>query len=486
MSSPASGQRLEERRQKYLFLSALLAIYLTVAAGHIAEFDAYASIETAKALIDRGSFRVVESKYLVASHFALDAHGGGYTRLGLVHPFLYIVPVLVGRGIAGWAGTSEDFTIGFFVSLVNCFVTVAIVTLFYCFLRRRGDRKGSAVLVAATLALATALFPYSKKVDREPVQALFLLGTFLFSCHPNLFGSTKRSLALGGSFAALAFLTKAVLLLAVFPAILYATRYRWRTPRGREELVFLFFPLLVGALAWSSYAYCAFGKPWALGYGFEIVTLSGRAWSTSLWRGLFDQAVSLNSIWFHSPVLLLALTSSVASLKRRQFTLYEATVWSAILIQVIIYSRWVTPMGGGSLGPRYLVPTVCLFALLWKPPVSWSWSWGAATACIVSFSFLLQLVQISVKPTQFWIFRSRVPAPLAHPHWYANIKFFLHKWRGKPERYAAYEIDPRQSLEVDLTDARSLQGFNFWWAHWRRYQRHPDRAACLDCPTGLR
>ena len=86
---------------------------------------------------------------------------------------------------------------------------------------------------------------------------------------------------------------------------------------------------------------------------------------------------------------------------------------------------------------------------------------------LVIFSVTLQFIFVCVKPQQLHTMRTFGSAKFGEAPWFSEIKLFAYKLEGKSEIYNLVHFGG-EDRSVDLTPYRSMQGFNFWWAHLRR------------------
>lgn len=163
----------------YFFLA---LFYLFCAAGYVDSSDATPSVETAIQLVDHGTFAMTELGHSDRMFYTHGKAGCTYSKMGITFPLLYTVPVLLAKMLAPLF-PDKRLLIGFLVSLINPIITACIILLLYVFFRRRHGIP-HAIAIIAVAGLGTLLLPYSKTCHREPLQALCLLGSFVFFYGP--------------------------------------------------------------------------------------------------------------------------------------------------------------------------------------------------------------------------------------------------------------------------------------------------------------
>lgn len=447
--------------------AACAVAYLVCAAGYIDTIDAAASLDTAIALWERGTFRVQGRERETVTF--LIREGGQYTKMGLVHPFLYLPAVGVAKMIA--PPGNETLWINFLVSLCNPLLSALIVALLFQFFRGRNYSVKQSLSIAACAGFATLIFPYSKTAHREIFQGLCLTAIFVLAARST---RATRGEALGcGVFAALLVLTKQAMVIPLIPAIAFAA-YRFRD-RPRELYPPLIVPGLLAGAIWIYFWRVIVGAATLTGYGPKVTTLGPQsAWNHPLGKGLFEQFLSVdNGLFWYSPLLLTVPLAVLWKVYRRRGNALDLSLVLAIALAACLHAVWFSPIGVGPLGPRYLVPVVPLMVML-LAGVPWEKVTHPAVRVVVGFlivsSIGLQIVNVSVKANQFHTLVAEAGklAPSFHPdpQWRVNLRLFAHKAGGSPELYPASMVGQGAGDQtIDLSPYRSLEGFNYWWLH---------------------
>jgi 4-amino-4-deoxy-L-arabinose transferase-like glycosyltransferase len=252
--------------------------------------------------------------------------------------------------------------------------------------RDLGCGAGAAALVGLAYGLSTPAYVYATLAYGHQASAFALLASFLL-----IRGTSPRfaglRLALAGFLAALA----SVIELQVAPVSAILGLYLLtEVLRGRHRpggLGLFALGAVVPTLAMLVYHDVAFGSPWEMGYFHHVnfahvhtrrnpLGLRSPDWGKlgpllwSRYRGLF----------FHAPILILALPGWVVLMLRRLWSLVIVSllICASVLLVNLSYPEWT---GGWSTGPRLLLPLIP-FAMIpvagllaaggrWTRPVTW-------------------------------------------------------------------------------------------------------------------
>ncbi|MBI4405058.1 MAG: hypothetical protein HY537_12920 [Deltaproteobacteria bacterium] len=430
--------------------------------------DADASIETARAMVEQHTLAVSVPNPEPMLYRRIGANT--YSKLGLAMPLIYIGPIVAAKLISKYTGFGEHLLRIFLVSCVNGLVTACIVTLLFAIFCFVGYSTRLSLIVSLTAGFSTYLFVYAKSSHRDPLHALCILGAYAWPLLARESRFKNIYFIMVGLCSALLLMSKPVLVLAVIPAWWLATKQALRV-RGQKTLFSLYGPLLIAIVLTACLARLVWGSFLATGYSKEVMTFHSSAWTTPFWNGVWVQLFApATGLFYFNPVLCLCVLALAWKLWRRTCTELDGCLVLSIAAMIAIHAKWLSPTGGSAFGPRYLVPTVPLFFLFfiglplsqYKRPI---------LAVFISCCFIFQLIHVSVKAEQYWTFRQKTSPKMLIPHWRANIHFFLHKLTNQPEIYSASLANRPNKRMVNLTAHRSLEGFNFWWAH---LIRHPE------------
>jgi len=436
-----------------LFTTTLLS-YLFSAAGYIDTLDADPSLETARALYGRLSFNLMPGiRHEAFYHY--QHRGALITKLGLTMPILYLPAIAISNWTHAHWGYSQKRVEELVVSFINPILSAAVVGLLFSFLRLEGLALEKAAFFAYLAAFATLLFPYSKTSQREPMQALCLLGFYLFATHATALPSTTLAFFLAGLFAGLTLLTKLAAIVPLLPGFFLLLLTAMRTQDVIYHLGVFALPFSTAMGLWLLFAKLHYGSFRSTGYSDDVTKLSSRIWQYPFLRGFWIQWASMrHGFFWYQPVLLWALPITAYRIYHFQFTILEACLLSAIVLRTSVYAKWKWPHGDQALGPRYLVAIIPLSViLLAKIPDHFFHSMPLKIVFYLSLtlSLLFNFIHTSIKSQQYWNALRKSEYQLRHPQWLFNIIVFLQK--AFIQRYAERHLP------------QSTRGFNYWWAH---------------------
>jgi hypothetical protein len=220
----------------------------------------------------------------------------------------------------------------------------------------------AALEVAVVLGFGSLLLVFSTILFAHVLAGLLALAAWALVRRAD---PSTRSLVAGGALAGLAAATEYPMIVApvAFGLVLVA--------RDRRSAV----PFSLGAAApillTMAYQWSAFGSPWtfahaAKGKRLGVGTLDGPSWHTFVEAFVGDRGLLVMS-----PIVIVGLWCAVRVVARRgplRADAFVALAVSGFLLAII--SMWGNPWGGGTPGPRYLLPAVPLLAV----PLAAEWA----------------------------------------------------------------------------------------------------------------
>jgi hypothetical protein len=245
--------------------------------------------------------------------------------------------------------------------------------------RRLGDRlePGYGAAAAVTLGLCTMVLPFSTLYFSHVLAALLGFAAFAVLWR----AERLRLVAVAGLLAGLAFATEYPLALGGAVLGLYAiSRGRGRAERVRRGLAYAGGAVL-GALPLFVYNQWAFGSFTHLSYANAVKDqgVSGHDVLGSNAGGFFgisfpspkvalELLFSAKGLFVLAPVLLMGVVG-VVLMWRRGRRAEALTIAGLSLVYLVYDSGYWLPFGGGTPGPRFLVPLIPFLAL----PLALAW-----------------------------------------------------------------------------------------------------------------
>ena len=457
-------------RTGMLFLFTVLLFAALIPAGYIDSVDAGSRIAQAEAIVWHGTLDVAttfsEGELARPPMGWVKGSGGRYwSQYGLGMPLLWALPVALAGVVAGVTGFSRDLLAGAVVSSLNVFVSAAILASVYRMTRSAwGDRR-AAVLSAISLLAGSTLLPYANGCFSEPAAALAVLWT-------GWFATVGRRVRWSDAWCGLtiwgAYLLKPEMALLGIPVVLA------ELPDVRRSLrtgaVALGAVALTELTLWGirgSIVTAAYGANAGL-FGSPIAGLAG-----------YFLGLEKNAFLFF-PVLVPALAGWWLAGGKEGPVLLRRFVIAAWLVFLPLYSSSSWWFGGQAFGPRFLLVLVPVTALAAGPAISAlldrlePWRAGrtallVALACLASGALLFQVAGMSVRDHQ----ADTIAREVMKPAWWVKIRLLELKVRrgiGGAEVYRVSDFSDfgrgqgaRGDTVIDHSAYRTYQGLNHWW-----------------------
>ncbi len=310
-----------------------------------------------------------------------------------------------------------DTFLFFVTAFTSPLLGAAICVLIFLTCLRLGYGSRVSLTVTIVAGLCTLLWPHTKWLFSEPLQALALIGAF----HSLLLvGQGEGGLPgapSAGFFLGLLAATKLALAVVIVPAGVYLLVCLAAKKSRRPAVDLISFVLMLGfwAAVILGYNYIRFGDIFETGYMVlrDRETLYG--FSMPLLTGVHGLLLSSGKgLFFYAPVLIAAVAALPGFVKR-----YPGEGWLIIFISlpvVAVFAMWNQWHGDYSWGPRFLVPLIPLLVLplgnLLAPPPGESLNKVvvAAVAALAAVSIFVQALGVVVNYNEYLlIMKTQVP-----------------------------------------------------------------------------
>ncbi len=431
----------------------IIAIYLFFGSGYIDFFDATSSIETALSIVENGRLGTEIAHPLL---YKQGRYGYWYTKLGLSLPVLYLPSVLISKFFSR-LGISEKIFRHFLISLTNSLITAFITILIYVFFRLKVEHK-KALFWAIIGGFGTGLLPYSKTTLREPLQALCLLGAFIFLSQKKPF--------LAGVFTAVGLLTKQAFVIFLVPILILLFF------ENTKKRILFFIPVFLSVLIWMAYSFYAWSNPLDTGYSDYVIKFNSIVWKYPFFKGLWLELFSLDKgLFIYNPILIFFPIMLFYKIISKKISISDWAILISVIIQSVLYAKWYSPVGDAALGSRYSLVFIPLMIIFFEPEIVVKKFVKYGFIFVAVFSIFFQVVQSSVKIQQYYTFFNEAKREPSITHWQANFIFFTNKLKGNKEVDNLKSFGINEDKIVDLSRFKSLDGFNYWWLHiWKLYK----------------
>jgi hypothetical protein len=299
------------------------------------------------------------------------------------------------RAIAARTAIADDAPMTWALGLLGVLAPAVVLLLLVA---RCAERlaPGTGTAVAVTLGAGTLVLPFSTLYFSHILSALLGFAAFALAWREREGDGAPRSwaLALAGLLAGLAVVCEYPLAIAAGIVGLYALQPR--NPGVVRRAVAYGGGLAAGVAPLLAYQWWAFGSPLHLAYanavaktghsGHDLLGLNaGGFFGITMPRpgAALELLFSGRGLLTLSPVLVMAIAGIIA-LRRSGSHRAEANVVIAMALAYFVYNAgyWL-PLGGGSPGPRFLIPILPFLAL--GLAIAWR-RWPAATLGLAAIS----------------------------------------------------------------------------------------------------
>lgn len=400
------------RRAGTLAICAVVLGYATVVQGggenQFAHLALVRSLTDGTAIVDRYQRESKDLAWYDGHYYSTKAPGLAFLTVG---PYFVLDETGILDGAADAIGTDPRSLALWILVLVGAVLPTAALLFM---LRRVGDdiESGFGPVTAVTAGLCTLLFPFATLFFDHALGAALAFAAFF-----TLFYAKDRLalVALSGLIAGLAITSEYPLALVAGAVGVYAVTVPNRIRRAAAYAA----GVLVGALPLLLYSWWAFGSPLHNSYEYAILEpgISGHDVLGANDQGLFgvdvpQRGVALQLLFSRiglitvTPVVLAAAAGLVLLWKRGRRR--EAALAGFISIAFVVYnSGYATPFGGGTPGPRFLIPLIPFLALGFATAYR-AWPWETIALAVPSGLLMLGVTATDPVRAVTWNWVERV------------------------------------------------------------------------------
>ena len=400
------------RRAGLLAIVALVLSYASVAQGsgvnQLAHFSLVRALTHGTAVVDPYHWETKDLSWYHGHYYSTKAPGVAFLTVG---PYY----VLDRSGILGLlsrlTGATETSVAIWVLGLIAAVMPMAVLLLL---LRSVGNElePGFGTIAAVTAGLATLLFPFATLLFDHALAAM--LG---FAAFAVLWGARDRLwlVALSGLLAGLAITSEYPLALVAAGVGLYALSQNDRVRRASVYAA----GVAVGVLPLVLYNWWAFGSPFHLSYENAILQ-PGRTGHDVLGantEGFFGVSTPQRGVaaqLLFGEIGLVTVTPVVVAGAAGLYVLWrkgwrrEAVLAAALFVAFVVYnSGYGTPFGGGTPGPRFLIPMLP-FAALGFAAAYRAWPWATLGVAVPSAVVMLGVTATDPVRATTWSWVDRV------------------------------------------------------------------------------
>jgi len=352
------------RRSGVLIFIAALSLYTLTAGGSLTSTDAVVAYDLTASLVDRQSIALSGNLLGLEANRGVD--GRFYSQYGIGHS-LYSVPFYVAgkaaQRVVGRRIGKPDTLPKAAVALGSAVAAAACVLLVWLLSRRLGAGARGALMAAASAAIASPLWPYSKFGFSTALTAMILLGAAWLLAE----AVDRRRVSLAaaaGLVLGFGWLTRHEMALVLLPFasfLLLAADDPSSRPLARRQAAALIGCAALGGILWVWYNVARFGSPFSVGYTPRFGYAGYIAFIAS----------PAGSVVLFAPIAIVWLAGLVTS--REIGTARRVLLIRPLVVFYLFFGALEDWPGGRSYGPRYLVPALLLLA----PGAACLWQRGA-------------------------------------------------------------------------------------------------------------
>ncbi len=382
-----------KRSLSFFFLS----LYLFTASGHLYVLDETLIAFLTKRIVEDKSLSLPDSFYPISPPPVIGRDNKLYSPCGIAQSILAIPFYLFGKlidmafDLDKIVGINYPYILSF--SLFNSFVTALSALIFFIISRRLYSQKTS-FLITLFYGMGSMAWPYSRYFFNQPLTALCLLIAF-YALYLYIQTASFKHLILSGSFIGFSILTRTDNLIVIpvfFLYLLLSLKNEQQTrPNLLKTIAVFFLPIVLSVMMVALYNFIRFDSFFQTGYG----DLKNSEFYSPI-EGLYGMLFSSGkSIFLYNPILfLLPFCLKDFFLRRKNEAILCGLLFFVFLFT---YSGWGCWDGGGTWGPRFLLPIIPFLILPMGLFIEEKRGFKKAILSVLFlFSIFVQIVGISV------------------------------------------------------------------------------------------
>ncbi|HKP54874.1 MAG TPA: hypothetical protein VJ183_19740 [Chloroflexia bacterium] len=370
------NSKLKTQNSPLALMLMVFGVYLLTMSGHTYSTDEETMLAVSRSLVERGTWAINPGDGWVHVE---GADGRHYSVFGPGQSLAAVPWVAVGLTVGSFFPKDQaGFPLRLILASYNALIAAGICGLLAAAGMALGYARRASLLLGGTLAFATFLWPHSRTFFAEPVVALCFFASFyliirVYHATPGSRTRANTLMLLSGVLFSAALYAKVQYAIALPTFLLYlAIKDRklrmangdfhpQRTPK--PKIAIWLGGLAVGLVPLFIYNWAIFGNPLQTGYGSD----TGSLFKTPLYEGVFGLLLSPGKglVWYALPVLLALVGFSRFTRKHNAEAVLVLTLSVTLVSFFGMFHLW---WGGGSWGPRFLIPLLP-FVLLPALPV---------------------------------------------------------------------------------------------------------------------
>lgn len=422
------------RDARTVFLAVFLLLMASLKAVH--EFgDDVSMFQVTLSLIERGEVSVTAG----TPGSTVGRDGKSYSQYGPGVSIIAVPFAALGRLLAhltpdppirradGFPAASTEILV---TMLAPALATAGAAAFLFLASVLLGLDRPSAFFVGLGLVFCTPAWHFGRTLMSEPFSLLAFSG-FVLACASAGRGRPIRIAWLAAALVALPLLRPAsTVFLPLLVAVFAAAQNEGGTPRrtAARTAALLTAASVAGVALVALYNFTRFGTVLETGYRG-----AGTAFTTPFLTGMQGFLLSPGkSVFLYAPVTVLAVLGGRALWRRSRST--AILVGGVFLVHLFLYSRYAFWWGGGSWGPRFLVPALggaMLAAGCWVGERT-SRSRGLPFLLVAGWGALIQVASVYVSTIPYEAKMEATPELFQKLLWdwpsspvWAQVRYFL-------------------------------------------------------------